>query len=166
MAREILDESHIQSAIRETVSAHHAAIVKEVRDAVAANAVVIVGMRQNPMPKYARKVLAKDNIAHKYLEYGSYFSGWRRRTALKMWTGWPTFPMIFVKGVLIGGADDLGRLVEIGALHLRGVFAEEPHTRARDLQRTRRRFGDRADRTVGIPLVAFPDPGELRDRIR
>ena len=28
-----------------------------------------------------------------YLEYGSYFSQWHRRLALKMWTGWPTFPM-------------------------------------------------------------------------
>jgi glutaredoxin-related protein len=33
-----------------------------------------------------------------------------------MWTGWPTFPMVFVKGVLIGGADDLARLLESGAL--------------------------------------------------
>jgi monothiol glutaredoxin len=28
-----------------------------------------------------------------------------------MWTGWPTFPMVFVKGVLVGGASDLGRLI-------------------------------------------------------
>ena len=118
MARKILDESHIHPAIRETISAHHAAILKEVQDAVAANAVVVVGMRQNPMPRYARKVLAKDNISHKYLEYGSYFSGWRRRNALKMWTGWPTFPMVFVKGVLVGGADDLGRLLAAGGLEL------------------------------------------------
>ena len=44
-------------------------------------------------------------IAHHYLEYGSYFSEWRRRNALKMWTGWPTFPMVFVKGALVGGAE-------------------------------------------------------------
>ena len=116
MTRKILDESHIHPAIRDTVSAHHAGIVKEVQDAVAANAVVVVGMRQNPMPKYARKVLAKDNISHKYLEYGSYFSGWRRRNALKMWTGWPTFPMVFVKGLFVGGAADLARLHASGEL--------------------------------------------------
>ena len=29
-----------------------------------------------------------------------------------MWTGWPTFPMVFVKGTLIGGADELEALVE------------------------------------------------------
>ena len=42
--------------------------------------------------------------------------GWRRRNALKMWTGWPTFPMVFVKGVLVGGASDLRRLIERGEL--------------------------------------------------
>jgi len=116
MPRKILDESHIHHAIRETVSEHHAGIVREVQEAVAANAVVIVGMRQNPMPRYARKILDKDGIAYKYLEYGSYFGGWRRRTALKMWTGWPTFPMVFVKGVLVGGAADLARLHASGEL--------------------------------------------------
>ncbi len=56
------------------------------------------------------------HLPHKYLEYGSYLGGWRRRTALKMWTGWPTFPMIFVKGVLVGGASELQKLVESGEL--------------------------------------------------
>ena len=47
---------------------------------------------------------------------GRYFSTWRRRLALKMWTGWPTFPMVFVKGTLVGGADDLERLIASGEL--------------------------------------------------
>jgi glutaredoxin-related protein len=51
-----------------------------------------------------------------YIEYGSYFGDWRRRTALKMWTGWPTFPMVFVRGTLIGGADDLAALLKSGEL--------------------------------------------------
>jgi monothiol glutaredoxin len=46
--------------------------------------------------------------------YGSYFSAWRRRNALKMWPGWPTFPMVFVKGILVGGARDLDRLIASG----------------------------------------------------
>ena len=33
-----------------------------------------------------------------------------------MWTGWPTLPIIFVKGVMIGGADDLARLIDSGEL--------------------------------------------------
>ena len=51
-----------------------------------------------------------------YLSYGSYLSDWRGRLALKMWTGWPTFPMVFVKGVFVGGADDLASLIASGEL--------------------------------------------------
>ena len=116
MPRPILDEAHTHPAIRERIAALNAGIVKEVEDAVAANAVVVVGMRQNPMPKKACKLLDDKGIAYKYLEYGSYFSLWRRRNALKMWTGWPTFPMVFVKGMLVGGADDLEKLIASGEL--------------------------------------------------
>ncbi len=59
----------------------------------------------------------KAGIAYKYLEYGSYTGSWRRRNALKMWTGWPTLPMVFVKGTLIGGADETLSLIESGELH-------------------------------------------------
>jgi monothiol glutaredoxin len=114
--RRILDESRIHPAIRATIAGHHADIVREVESAVAANDVVVVGMRQNPMPRRARKALDAHGIAYKYLEYGSYLNTWRRRNALKMWTGWPTFPMVFVKGVLIGGATDLERLIDSGEL--------------------------------------------------
>ena len=116
MPRDILDEAHIHPAIREKIAAHHAGIVQEVQAAIAANAVVVVGMRQNPMPKKARRLLEEKGVACKYLEYGSYLSQWRRRNALKMWTGWPTIPMVFVKGVLVGGADDLERLIASGEL--------------------------------------------------
>jgi len=116
MPRRILDESRIHPGIREKISAHHADIVEEVQAAIAANAVVVVGMRHNPMPRYARRILDSDSIKYKYLEYGSYLRGWRRRNALKMWTGWPTFPMVFVRGVLVGGAQDLARLHASGEL--------------------------------------------------
>jgi len=33
-----------------------------------------------------------------------------------MWTGWPTFPMVFVKGVLVGGAGDLAKIIASGEL--------------------------------------------------
>jgi len=116
MARQILEESRIHPAIRDRIAALNADIVKEVQEAVAANAVVVVGMRQNPMPKRARRLLEAAGIRHQYLEYGSYLAGWRRRNALKMWTGWPTLPMVFVKGVLVGGAQDLARLHASGEL--------------------------------------------------
>lgn len=116
MPRPILDESHIHPAIRDKVATHQLAIVREVQDAVAKHPVVVVGMRQNPFPKKARRALDKAQVPHQYLEYGSYFSAWRQRNALKLWTGWPTMPLVFVKGVLVGGADDLARLIDSGEL--------------------------------------------------
>jgi monothiol glutaredoxin len=114
MNRKILDDAHIHPAIRERLARNHADVVAQVQEAVAANAVVVVGMRQNPFPRKARRMLDGLNVPYTYLEYGSYLSEWKRRLALKMWTGWPTFPMIFVHGVLIGGAQDLQRLIEGG----------------------------------------------------
>ena len=116
MTRTILDEAHIHPAVRERVAGYHRTIVDEVQAAAARHAVLVVGMRGNPWPKRARKLLDAAGIAHHYLEYGSYLSDWRRRSALKMWTGWPTLPMVFVKGTLVGGAQDLQRLHESGEL--------------------------------------------------
>ncbi|MCU0896368.1 MAG: glutaredoxin [Burkholderiales bacterium] len=114
MSRSILDEAHIHPGIREKVADHHADIVREVQAAVATNDVVVVGMAQNPFPRKARKALRAKGVAHQYLEYGSYLDNWRRRNALKMWTGWPTLPMVFVKGTLVGGATELERLIATG----------------------------------------------------
>jgi len=116
MARPILDDSHIHPAIRETISSHEQAIVREVQAAVATHAVVVVGMGLNPFPKKARQALDVAGVAYQYLEYGNYFNNWRRRNALKLWTGWPTFPMVFVKGILVGGANDLIKLIDSGEL--------------------------------------------------
>ena len=116
MPRPILLESQIHPAIRHAVESHHHDIVQEVQAAIAAHAVVVVGMALNPMPKRARKALDAAGVAHTYLEFGSYFNTWRKRNALKMWTGWPTFPMVFVKGSLVGGAEDLAALIQSGEL--------------------------------------------------
>ena len=116
MPRPILPEDRIHASIRDKVANNRVAIVKEVQGAVAANDVVIVGMAINPAPRKARKLLDTACIPYKYIEYGSYFRDWRRRTALKMWTGWQTFPMIWVKGVFVGGASDLATLIDSGEL--------------------------------------------------
>jgi len=116
MPRPILDEAALHPAIRAKVAGLHQDIVREVQAALAAHPVVVVGMRQNQVVKQARRSLGAAGIAFHYLEYGSYFSEWRRRNALKMWTGWPTFPMVFVNGVLIGGGHDLQRLIDSGEL--------------------------------------------------
>ena len=117
MPRQILDETRLHPAIRDTVANLNADIVHNVQAAAASNPVLVVGMAQNPFCRAARKSLAAAEVPHQYLEYGSYFSQWRQRNSLKMWTGWPTFPMVFVKGALIGGDSDLKRLIASGELN-------------------------------------------------
>jgi len=116
MTRPLLDESRIHPAIRAQVGAAHRDAVDAVIAALAAHAVVVVGMQGNPFVRQARQALDAAGVAHHDLVYGSYFNQWRRRNALKMWCGWPTLPMVFVKGMLVGGASDLQRLIASGEL--------------------------------------------------
>jgi monothiol glutaredoxin len=114
MPRSILEEAAIHPAIRASIAGLHQDLVAQVQALVAQNACLVVGMSGNPMVGRARKALDAAGVSHEYLELGSYFSQWRRRNALKMWSGWPTFPMVFVRGTLVGGADDLRRLIDSG----------------------------------------------------
>ena len=116
MPRQTLEEFRIHPAIRDTVANLHADIVHNVNAAALSNPVLVVGMGGNPFCRRARRLLGDAGIAFHYLGYGSYLSQWRPRNALKMWTGWPTLPMVFVKGQLIGGADDLAKLITSGEL--------------------------------------------------
>jgi monothiol glutaredoxin len=116
MPRPILDETRVHPAIREHVANWHADVVHNVQAAAHSNAVLVVGMAQNPFVRRARQALRAVGQPFHYLEFGSYLSQWRRRNALKMWTGWPSFPMVFVRGVLVGGFAELHRLIESGEL--------------------------------------------------
>jgi monothiol glutaredoxin len=116
MPRPVLDEKQIHPAIRERVAGWHAETIAQVQQAVAAHPVVVVGMHQNPFVKKALRALDAAGVAHHDILHGSYFSQWRRRSALKMWAGWPTLPMVFIKGKLVGGADDLQALIGSGEL--------------------------------------------------
>jgi monothiol glutaredoxin len=116
MPRTVLEEARLHPAIREKIATSNADIVHNVQAAATSNAVLVVGMAGNPFVRRARKAIAAAGVAHQYLEFGSYFKAWRRRNALKMWTGWPTFPMVFVKGTLVGGAQEIEALIANGEL--------------------------------------------------
>lgn len=127
-SRKVLESSRVQPAALERMSALHPETVREVEQAVRDHAVVVVGMAQNPYVKAVRKALSEANVPFEYLEYGSYFSGWRRRLAIKMWSGWPTFPQVFVRGALFGGADLTKAALDDGTLraHLEASTNGEP----------------------------------------
>jgi glutaredoxin-related protein len=103
--RPLLSTSRIDPNAISTMEAFHADVIREVEASVSRDPVVVVGMSQNPHVKNVRKALEAAGVPFTYLEYGSYFSEWRKRLAIKLWSGWPTFPQVFVKGTLLGGED-------------------------------------------------------------
>jgi len=113
--RPILEQNLIHPAIHAKLGGDQS-LLNEVKDAISHNGVVVVGMKQNPVVKSTRKLLDEQQVDYLYLEYGSYLSKWRERLAIKMWSGFATFPQIFIDGVLIGGYTDLKALVDAGEL--------------------------------------------------
>jgi len=117
--RNTLPEAQVHPAIRSVIATYGQERIAEVQALTAAHRVVIVGMAQNVFPKRARKFLDEKGVPYEYLGIGSYLSEWRPRLELKLWTGWSTFPMIFLDGVLIGGFADLVKLSEERRTHAR-----------------------------------------------
>ncbi len=120
MERPLLAADHVASTVKEQVASFHRGVVDEVARAVASHPVVVVGMKQNPVVKKARRLLEAEGVAYEYLEYGSYLSGWKPRLAIKLWAGFPTFPMVFLDGTLVGGAAEIEKLRVEGKLKPKG----------------------------------------------
>ena len=116
MSRTLLASDRLSPEVDRAMNQFHADVVRNVQQAIEKNPVVVVGMAQNPFVRKARKALSDAGIPYTYLEYGSYFSQWKERLAIKLWSGWPTFPQVFVKGVLIGGANDAIVALENGKI--------------------------------------------------
>lgn len=102
-ARPVLDR--VSPGAHARIQAFHPEILAEVKRAIAAHRVVVVGMAQNPHVRNVRRALKEAGVEFEYLEYGSYFSKWQERLAIKLWSGFPTFPQVFVDGELVGGED-------------------------------------------------------------
>jgi monothiol glutaredoxin len=100
-----LSEKNLAPAVLAKMETFHPDVVGQVEAAVARDRVVVVGMAQNPHVRNVRRALDGAGVPYTYLEFGSYLSKWRERLAIKLWSGWPTFPQVFVGGTLIGGED-------------------------------------------------------------
>ena len=93
--RTVLETTKIDKNALNAMKTFHSDVVQEVQLAIKENEWVVVGMGQNPVVSSARKYLTEKTIPFKYLEYGNYFSKWKPRLAIKLWSGWPTYPQIF-----------------------------------------------------------------------
>lgn len=110
-----LTSDDILPTAQKHLDSFHPDVIEAVSKAVSSNDVVVLGMAQNPFVGRARKALKNAGIASEYVGYGSYFGAWKQRLAIKLWAGWPTFPMVFVKGKLFGGAVDLEKAIADGS---------------------------------------------------
>jgi glutaredoxin-related protein len=116
MNRPLLTSQHLTPAVQDFMAGYHRATIDEVTATIATNRIVVVGMAQNPFVKKARTALNAANVDFHYLEYGNYLSLWKPRLAIKMWSGWPTFPQVFVDGVLIGGYKETVAALQVGTI--------------------------------------------------
>jgi len=114
--RPLLPTRQISPAASKKMASFHTDAVDAVKRAIEEAPVVVVGMAQNPHVRNVRKALSDAGIDYRYVGYGSYLSEWKKRLAIKLWSGWPTFPQVFVKGTLIGGEDLTKAAIDDGSL--------------------------------------------------
>jgi monothiol glutaredoxin len=119
VARPLHDPAAASAPAAAFVQSFHSDAVEKVARAVREERVVVVGMKQNPHVKNVRRALDEAGVAYRYLEFGSYLSEWKARLAIKMWSGWPTFPQVFVRGELFGGEDLVKAALADGSLKAR-----------------------------------------------
>jgi monothiol glutaredoxin len=114
--REILPFDQTAPAAQQQIASFHRDFVDEVKAAVARDRVVVVGMAWNPFVSKAHAALTKAGVPFTRIDHGNYLTGYRRRLAIKMWTGFPTFPQVFVGGSFVGGFAELKAMLADGSL--------------------------------------------------
>jgi glutaredoxin-related protein len=105
VTRPLLPSARVTAAAKRVSAAYQVSVVAEVERALLSSNIVVIGMAWNSHVRNVRRALADAGLTFQYLEYGNYLSMWRVRLAIKLWSGWPTFPQVFVRGVLFGGED-------------------------------------------------------------
>ena len=111
--RKILSIEKLHVGAQSAVKSFHSDAVTEVEQAIVSNEWVVVGMGHNPVVAKARGILKDKGIKYHYIANGNYFGGWKKRLAIKLWSGWPTFPQVFHNGILIGGSTDLEKYLKL-----------------------------------------------------
>ncbi len=116
MSRKTLDSSRVTPEAAKAIESYYQSAVDEVSKAIESNRVVVVGMSINPFVKKAKAALTNAKVEFKYIEFGSYTSKWKERLAIKIWSGWPTYPQVFVDGKLVGGFQETKKALDEGKI--------------------------------------------------
>ena len=78
--------------------------------------IVVIGVQLDPKNRQVSSLLhgSKHNVKEHYLR--PWLMDKRKKLAVRLWSGWPTFPQIFIRGMLIGGEQELQRAIQNGEL--------------------------------------------------
>lgn len=115
-SRQALSPDLVYPEADAAIGSFHPDVLEHVQRSLGEHAVFVIGMSRNPFCKKARVLLENAQIEHLYWDCGGYFGEWKKRLAIKMWSGWPTFPQVFVKGKLVGGFAELEKAQQSGDL--------------------------------------------------
>jgi monothiol glutaredoxin len=111
--RKQIETQKIHSGAKQAIQNFYPDTIAEIEAAIAKHEWVVIGMTANAFVGKAHRLLEKQNKTYHKITKGSYVSKWQERLAIKMWSGWPTFPQIFHKGILIGGYSDLKKYLDL-----------------------------------------------------
>lgn len=114
--RLVLPFQSLLEPAKSAIAEFHPSVVEKICADIEQHPIVVVGMVGNPFCKKARVLLEGAKLEHLYWNCGGYLSDWKKRLAIKMWSGWPTFPQVFVRGKLLGGFAELQESQKNGAL--------------------------------------------------
>ncbi len=81
-----------------------------------------------PQCGFSGQAVAALNAVGKQFAYVNIFEDPEIREGLKVYSNWPTFPQLYVKGELIGGSDIVIEMYHSGELHK--VLADDENAAA------------------------------------
>lgn len=78
--------------------------------------VVVIDISNGAYIEKIDSIFRMKGLEISYVEVGTPFTKIQERDAIKAWSGWHTFPQIFVNGYLIGGHEELRKAFDDGTL--------------------------------------------------
>ena len=100
-----------------------------IKDQLSTNDVILYmkGTPDFPQCGFSGQAVAALNAVGKSFAYVNIFEDPEIREGLKVYSNWPTFPQLYIKGELIGGSDIVMEMYHSGELHkaLEAADAEE-----------------------------------------
>jgi glutaredoxin-related protein len=71
------------------------------------NTCVVITIENGPYTRQILEILKENGIEVQLIEIGTPFTKIKEREMVKIWSGWDSFPQIYLNGFLLGGYEEL-----------------------------------------------------------